>query len=92
VDVSDDVGAGDAEQLVVAFHVTVKVFKTAALATRTGITVTAVLGFAKLEALDHGAHGAVQNGDAVCQNARQGLGAGVGNGFHSRRLTFSVDK
>ena len=88
MDVADDVGAGNAEQLVVAFNVAVKVFETAALATRTGITVAAVLGFAELEALDHGAHGTVQNGDAVGQNAGQGLGAGVRNSLHGMRLTL----
>ena len=39
--------------------------------------LAAVLRLAQLEALDHGAHGAVEDGDALLEQAGQGLAAGV---------------
>jgi hypothetical protein len=68
VDVADHVRARQAQQLVVALHVLVKVFE----------ALAPVLRLAELEALDHGAHGAVQDGDALREDGGQRLGAGVG--------------
>jgi len=82
VDVGDHVRACQAQQLVVAFDVFGEVFETVALTARAGVAFATVLGLAQLEALDHGAHGAVQNGDAAGQNARERLGAGIGDGLH----------
>ena len=65
---ADDIGPSQAQQFVVAFHVAVKVFETRAT----------VLLFGQLEALNHGAHGAIQNHEALLQGGGQGLGAGVG--------------
>jgi hypothetical protein len=73
VDVADHVGPREAEQLVVALHVLVEVLE----------ALTPVLGLAQLEALDHGAHGAIEDGDAVLQDVGQRLGAGVGGRFHA---------
>ena len=72
MDVADDVRARQAQQLVVAFDVFVKVIE----------PCTTVLGFPQLEALDHGAHGTVKHHDAVLQNVGQRLAAGVGEGLH----------
>jgi hypothetical protein len=44
------------------------------------------LRLAELEALNHRAHGAIENGDAVVEDGRQLLGASVGNGLHARIL------
>ena len=72
VDVADDVRTGERQQLVVALHVARKVLE----------PLAAVLRFGQLEALDHGAHGPVQDGDTLGQDGRQLLGAGVGGGLH----------
>ena len=72
VDVGNQIGPGQAEQLVVAFDVLVEVLE----------ALAPVLRLAELEALDHGAHGAVKNGNALAQKAGQGLGAGVGESSH----------
>ena len=75
-------GACQAQQLVVAFDVFGEIFEPVALTARAGVPLAAVLGFAQLEALNHGAHGAIQNGDAAGQNAGERLRAGIGNGLH----------
>ena len=82
MDVANHVWAGQAEQLVVAFDVFGKIFESRTLATGAGVALAPVLGFAQFEALDHSAHGAVQNGNALGQDAGQCLGAGIANGFH----------
>ena len=73
VNVLNHVGAGEGEQLVVALHVAPKI----------GKALAPVLRFVQLEALDHGAHCAVQNYDALAQNVGQRLGAGVGKWLHA---------
>ena len=73
VDVADHVGAGEAEQLVVALHVFVEVFE----------ALAAILRFVQLEALNHGAHRAVEDGDAIFQNFGQRLSACVIQRFHA---------
>ena len=65
VNVADDVRAGKAEQLVIAFDVAVKVGETLSLAARAAEARAAVLGLGELKALDHGAHGAVHDEDAL---------------------------
>ena len=67
MNVLNHIGPREAEQLVVALDVFVKVLE----------TLTAVLRFIEFEALDHGAHGAVEDGDALLQQGGQGLGPGV---------------
>ena len=54
-----------------------KVFEAILLTVGAFIPLAAVLRFAELETLNHGAHGAVQHGDAMLQQAGQGLGTGV---------------
>ena len=71
VDVPDHIGPGDAEQVAIVFDV----FRVGRKA------LTAVIGFGQLEALDHGAHGPIQNGDAPGQQGRQGLASCVGGKF-----------
>jgi hypothetical protein len=77
VDVLNDVGAGQTEQLIVAFDVAVKISETLALAAFAAVTLTAVLGLGKLKSLDHGAHGAVQNSNSLGKDVGQGSGSGV---------------
>jgi len=57
--------------------VVAKVGETLALAALAAVARAAILGFRELEALDHGAHGAVQNGNALGKDVGQGLGSGV---------------
>jgi hypothetical protein len=76
VDVADHVGAREREQFVVALHVALEVLE----------ALAAVLLLGELEALDHRAHGPVEDGDALCKDAGQGLAAGVDDGLHSPRL------
>ncbi len=70
MDVADDVGPREAQQLVVALHILVEVLEAFAPVRR----------FVELEALDHGAHGAIEDGDALFEDGRQGLGTGEGGG------------
>ena len=58
VDVANHVGAGQAQQLVVAFDVFVEIFEPFAT----------VLRFGQFKALDHGAHGAIEHSNAFGQN------------------------
>ena len=44
------------------------------------------LGFTQLEALDHGAHRAIQDGDALGKDGRKVGGSGVVEGVHRGRL------
>ena len=44
--------------------------------------LTPVLRLAQFETLNHRAHRAIQNGDALFKNGRQLLATGVGDGFH----------
>ncbi len=73
MDVADHVRARQAQQFVVALHVLVEVLE----------TLAAVLRLAQLEALDHGAHGTVEDGDALREDGGQRLGAGVDGRFHA---------
>ena len=73
VDVADHIGAGQAQQLVVALDVFGEVLE----------TLAPVVGLRQFEALDHGAHGPVQDGDAVFEDVGQRLSAGVNQGFHA---------
>ena len=73
VDVADDVGTRQAEQLVVALDVFGEIFE----------ALPPVIGFGQLKALDHGAHGPVEDGDAGLKDLGQRLCAGVGNGLHA---------
>jgi hypothetical protein len=68
VNVTNHIGASQAQQFIVAFDVFVKIFE----------ALAPILRFAQFEALNHGAHCTVQNGDAVLQNFGQLLGACVG--------------
>ena len=78
MDVGDDIRASQAEQLVVSFDVFGEIFETITLATGACVTLAPVLRLAQFEALDHGAHGAIQYGNAIGQNARQCLTTGIG--------------
>ena len=62
------------EQLVVALHIARK-SQPVAHAARPAVALAPVLPLAQLEALDHGAHGAVEDGDALLQ---EGGAAGRG--------------
>ena len=73
MDVLDDIGPRQAQQLIVALDVLVKVLEAFA----------AVLGFAQLEALDHGAHRAIKNGNALFQDGGELLSAGIDDGLHA---------
>ena len=74
MDVADHVRARQAEQFVVALHVLVKVLE----------ALAPVLGFIELEALDHGAHRAIENQDALRQKGGELRGTGVGERVHGR--------
>jgi hypothetical protein len=76
VDVADDVGPRQRQQLVVALDVALEVLE----------ALAAVLLLGELEALDHRAHRAVEDGDALCEDAGQGLAVGIDDGLHSPRL------
>ena len=45
----------------------------------------AVVGLGQPEPLDHRAHGAIEDRDALLEQGRQGLAAGVGDRFHDGR-------
>ena len=64
VDLADDLRARQRQQLVVAFHVLRDIRESCA----------AILRLAQFVALDHGAHGTVQDQDAVRQNAAKLVG------------------
>jgi hypothetical protein len=66
VDAGDDLGRGDAEQIVVALHVGRPV----------GEPLAAVARLVRAVPLDGGAHGTVENEDALPQQGGQ-LGGGV---------------
>ena len=76
VDVLNQVRAGERQQLVIAFDVFGEVFE----------ALASVLRLTQLEALDHGAHGPVEDEDTAGQPLRQVLGVGVVNGFHGGAL------
>ena len=76
MDVADHLRLGQAEQLIVALDVLVKIFE----------ALAPVLSLGELEALDHGAHGAVEDDKALAQDLGQGLGPGVGRERHGPRL------
>ena len=67
MDIANHVRQSQAQQLVVAFDVFVEIFE----------PLAAVLGFAQFIALDHGAHSAIEHGDALSQNGGQLLRARV---------------
>ena len=68
------------QQLVVALDVFFDVFKAHA----------PILGFVELKALNHCAHGTINNGNAFCKNARELLAAGVGDRLHGVILRWQV--
>jgi hypothetical protein len=68
VDLADHIGPGELQQVVVALQILAVVGKARA----------AKVGFAELVALDHGAHRAVDDDDALRQQGRQGGAARVG--------------
>ena len=70
VNLADDLRPCQQQQLVVAFHVDRVI----------GETLAAVLRLVELVALDHGAHCAVQDQDALAQQRGQVGGTGVGQG------------
>mmetsp|Transcript_36612 Transcript_36612/g.84976 ORF Transcript_36612/g.84976 Transcript_36612/m.84976 type:complete len:483 (-) Transcript_36612:1085-2533(-) len=72
VDLADDIGPREQQQLVVALQVLGVVLE----------ALAAVVGLGQLVALDHRAHRAVEHGDALLEQGRQALGAGVGDGLH----------
>ena len=72
VDVADHVGPRQHQQVVVALQVLAVVREAFA----------AEVGLAEPVALDHRAHGAVDDGDALVQQGGQGLAAGVGQLVH----------
>ena len=73
MNVANHIRARETEQFIVALDVFGKVFE----------ALTTVIGLAQFEALNHGAHGAIENGNAFFQNGWQGLGAGVVQRFHA---------
>ncbi|MPM08575.1 hypothetical protein SDC9_54888 [bioreactor metagenome] len=86
VDVADHVGAGEREQLVVALHVARKVLEPVARTIGPAVALTAILRLAQLEALNHRAHGTVEDGNALSQDLGQLLGAGVVRQSHNPQL------
>ena len=75
MDALDDLWLSEHEQVVVAFDVGVKFSK----------ALPAIIRFAKLMTLDHGAHGAVQKQDALLERlgnfgGNGSGGAGIGHG------------
>ncbi len=56
MDILDDLGLGEHEEIIVAFHV---------VARPVGKAGTAIVGLLQFVALDHGAHGPVDNEDAL---------------------------
>ena len=86
VDVADHIGARQAQQLVVALHIAGKVLEPVTCAVWPGVALPPVLGLTQLEALDHGAHGAIEDDDALGEDGGQLGGAGVVKGLHSRLL------
>jgi hypothetical protein len=73
VDLADGVGPRQVEQIVVTAHLPVP-----GVETRTAIAV-----LVELHRLDHGAHGAVENEDALGREfTKQSSGAGVGRSGH----------
>ncbi len=70
VNVADDLRLRQAEQFVIALHIARPIFE----------ALAAILRFAEFEALDHGAHGAIEDDDALLEQSRQLGGAGVGLG------------
>ena len=72
MNVLDHLRLRQAQQFVVALHILMKVLE----------ALAPVLCLAQLEALDHGAHGAIEDGDAFREDGGQRLGAGVGRGVH----------
>ena len=81
VNIANHIGARQAEQFVVALDVFGKVFE----------SLTAVIGLAQFKALNHGAHGAIENGNAFFQNGWQGFGAGVVQVFHGAIVENQTD-
>ena len=73
VDVLNDIGPSQREQLIVAFDVPLEVLE----------ALAAVLRFVELEALDHRAHRTIEDGDALGKDARQCLAAGVDERLHA---------
>jgi hypothetical protein len=75
VDALDDLGLGEHQQVVVALEVLVPVLEAFA----------AVVGFAQLVALDHGAHRTVEDQDALLQEFFDGVLLHVVNGSGNER-------
>jgi len=73
VDLAEHVGPREHQHLVVALQVLVVVLE----------ALAAVVGLGELVALDHRAHRAVEDGDAVLQQGGQALGSCVGDGLHA---------
>ncbi|MNT44864.1 hypothetical protein D3C72_1814120 [compost metagenome] len=86
VNVANHVGPRDAEQLVVALHIARKVLEPVPHRAGAGVALAPVLRLAQLEALDHGAHGAVEDDDALGEDVGQLRGARVVEGLHSPLL------
>ncbi len=86
MDVADHVGAGERQQLVVALDVMREVLEAVAHAARARVALAPVLGLPQLEALDHGAHGAVKNDEALGKDGGKLFGAGVLGQAHGQRL------
>ena len=82
MDLADDVGLGEEQDLVVALEI---------LAGPVLEAVAAVLGFAELVTLDHGAHGAIDDDKPLAEAIHQ-IGAacirdlGGGRNLHGERL------
>ena len=87
VDLADDVGARQAQQFVVALDVVREVLETGP-SRRIRAALAAVLFLGQFEALHHGAHGAVKDGDALAQNDGQSPGTGVGDGWFGHSLAL----
>src|SRR6185369_8666982 len=79
VDVADHVGPRQAEQLAVVFQVLGVILE----------ALPAVVALGQPEPLDHRAHCAVENRDALREQARQGLATGVDDRFHDHCIVGS---
>ncbi len=83
VDGRDDVGAREDEDVAVALEVLGMLRK----------ALAAEVGFGELELLEGGAHGPVDDDDALLQKRFEGMEGGVGHGFNiSTYLDASMDK
>ena len=82
MDIANDIGPRQAEQLVVALHIFGEIRK----------TLATVLRLIELEALDHRSHCAIQNGNPAFKNGWQRLRTRIGSRFHGTILRCFISQ